>query len=295
MTENFKPHKANNQTEHKYSPEEWAEKKQAEKDDIYKRVDETALDVVSNPEHFENYLNTQSRLDRYSAVNTLLIYSQKPEASQLKSYADWAQDNVRVKRGEKSISMLEPTEYIKKDGSQGIAYNVKKVFDVSQTSGRRASAPTANRNPRELVKAMVMTSEVDVQYVDSLPYEDRPSYYDNDKQTLYIKKGNKDTVALCQSVAQELGYAQLSMNSDVYSRRDLGFNAACIGYMLCKKYGVEAQAFNISDIPDKLRNAEPKEIKRELSGIRQSMNEIATRVTDELYRQKQARSQEMAR
>ena len=65
--------------------------------------------------------------------------------------------------------------------------------------------------------------------------------------------------------------------------------------MLCKKYGVDAQAFNISDIPDKLRNAEPKEIKRELSGIRQSMNEIATRVTNELYRQKQARSQEMAR
>ena len=228
-------------------------------------------------------------------MNTLLIYSQKPEASQLKSYADWAQDNVRVKRGEKSISMLEPTEYIKKDGSQGIAYNVKKVFDISQTSGRRNPAPTANRNPRELVKAMVHTSEVDVQYVDSLPYEDRPSYYDNDKQTLFIKKGNKDTVALCQSVAQELGYAQLSINSDVYSRRDLGFNAACIGYMLCKKYGVDAQAFNISDIPDKLRNAEPKEIKRELSGIRQSMNEIATRVTDELYRQKQARSQEMAR
>ena len=295
MTENFKPHKTNNQTGQKYSPEEWAEKKQAEKDEIYKLVDDTALDVVNNPEHFENYLNTQSRLDRYSAVNTLLIYAQKPEASQLKSYADWAQDNVRVKRGEKSISMLEPTEYIKKDGSQGIAYNVKKVFDISQTSGRRNPAPTANRNPRELVKAMVHTSEVDVQYVDSLPYEDRPSYYDNDKQTLYVKKGNKDTVALCQSVAQELGYAQLSINSDVYSRRDMGFNAACIGYMLCRKYGVDTQPFNISDIPDKLRNAEPKEIKRELSGIRQSMNEIATRVTDELYRQKQARSQEMAR
>ena len=295
MTENFKPHKSGNQTERKYSPEEWAELKQAEKDEIYKLVDDTALDVVNNPEHFENYLNTQSRLDRYSAVNTLLIYAQKPEASQLKSYADWAQDNVRVKRGEKSISMLEPTEYIKKDGSQGIAYNIKKVFDISQTSGRRNPAPTANRNPRELVKAMVHTSEVDVQYVDSLPYEDRPSYYDNDKQTLYVKKGNKDTVALCQSVAQELGYAQLSMNSDVYSRRDMGFNAACIGYMLCRKYGVDTQPFNISDIPDKLRNAEPKEIKRELSGIRQSMNEIATRVTDELYRQKQARSQEMAR
>ena len=295
MTENFKPHTSKSQTQKQYSPEEWAEKKQAEKDDIYKRIDETALDVVSNPEHFEDYLNTQSRLDRYSAANTLLIFAQKPEASQLKTFADWAQDNVRIKRGEKSITILEPTEYTKRDSSQGIAYNLKKVFDVSQTTARRAPAPTANRNPRELVRAMLQTADVKVKYVNSMPYEDRPSYYDNDRQTLYVKNDSTDVVAACQSVAQELGYAQLSMNSDVYSRRDLGFNAACIGYMLCKKYGVDAQAFNISDIPDKLRSAEPKEIKRELSGIRQSMNEIATRVTDELYRQRQARSQEMAR
>lgn len=49
-----------------------------------------------------------------------------------------------------------------------------------------------------------------------------------------MKRDIGDSVALCQCVAQELGHAELSMNSEVYSRRDMGFQAVCIGYMLCK-------------------------------------------------------------
>ena len=53
-----------------------------------------------------------------------------------KMKADWQEDGVKVSKGAKSLSILEPVEYAKKDGSTGIAYNVKKVFDVSQTNGR---------------------------------------------------------------------------------------------------------------------------------------------------------------
>lgn len=51
-----------------------------------------------------------------------------------KMKADWQEDGVKVSKGAKSLSILEPVEYAKKDGSTGIAYNVKKVFDVSQTT-----------------------------------------------------------------------------------------------------------------------------------------------------------------
>ncbi len=36
----------------------------------------------------------------------------------------------------------------RKDGTTGISYNVKKVFDVSQTNGRKTPAPTANKDPK---------------------------------------------------------------------------------------------------------------------------------------------------
>ena len=65
----------------------------------------------------------------------------------LKDFDDWGKDNVKITKGAKSISILEPVEYTRADGSPGISYNVKKVFDVTQTNGRKAPAVSTNRDP----------------------------------------------------------------------------------------------------------------------------------------------------
>ena len=154
MTENFTPAKAGTQRP-RLSKEEYAEKKRAEKDGVYQLADEAAKEIVSSPEKFKAFLDTQSRLDRYSAVNALLIYKQYPQAVQLKDFDDWSKDNIKITKGAKSISILEPVEYAKRDGTTGISYNVKKVFDVSQTNGKRPPAPTANRDPKALITTML--------------------------------------------------------------------------------------------------------------------------------------------
>ena len=71
MTENFTPAKAGGQRP-RLSKEEYAEKKRAEKDAVYQLADEAAKEIVSSPEKFKAFLDTQSRLDRYSAVNAPL-------------------------------------------------------------------------------------------------------------------------------------------------------------------------------------------------------------------------------
>lgn len=116
--------------------------------------------------------------------------------------------------------------------------------------------------------------------------------------TNMIKSGKRDvgdSVAVAQCVAQELGHAQLSINSDSYSRSDMGFQAVCIGYMLCKKYGIDTQNFAINRILDKLANKEPKDIRFELSKTRNAMADIHSRVSDELYKKKQARTKDYER
>ena len=110
MTENFTPAKAGGQRP-RLSKEEYAEKKRAEKDGVYQLADEAAKEIVSSPEKFKAFLDTQSRLDRYSAVNALLIYKQYPQAVQLKDFDDWSKDNIKITKGAKSISILEPVEY----------------------------------------------------------------------------------------------------------------------------------------------------------------------------------------
>ena len=294
MTNNFKPAKAGS-NQPRLSKEEYAEKKKAEKERVYQMVDETAMQIVNDPEKFKAFLDTQSRMDRYSATNALLIFNQYPEATQLKEFDDWGKDNVKIVKGAKSVSILEPVEYARQDGSTGVSYNVKKMFDVSQTTGRRIPAVSANRDPKALITTMLDASPVAVESTDELPYPNMAAFYNNEQQTLYVKRNVGDSVAVAQCVAQELGHAQLSINSDTYSRRDMGFQAVCIGYMLCKKYGVDTQNFAINRIPDELKNKAPKEIRAELSKTRNAMSEINSRISEELYRKKQERSKEHER
>ncbi|MCM1296290.1 MAG: ArdC-like ssDNA-binding domain-containing protein [Muribaculaceae bacterium] len=295
MTNNFKPNRSRPESQPRLSTEEWIEKKQAEKEAVYAMIDETAAEVVSAPEKFRDFLDTQSRMDRYSAANALLIYKQRPDSTQLKSFGDWGEDNVRVNKGEKSFSILEPVEYTKKDGSPGVAYNVKKVFDVAQTNGKRQPAPTANRDPSKLVAVMLDTAPVKFESVDELPFPNMGAFYNNEKQTLFVKRDIGDSVALCQCVAQELGHAQLAIDSEAYSRNEAGFKAVCIGYMLCKKFGVDTKNFAINRVPEELSGADVKDIRAELGKTRTAMSEIYSRISDELYRQKQERSKDMER
>lgn len=289
MTNNFKPQKGGYKKP-QLSPDEWKAKKQAEKDAVYQMIDDTAVAIVGDGEKFKAFLDTQARLDRYSAANALLIYSQYPQATQLKDFNDWADEKISVNKGAKSISILEPIEYARNDGTTGISYNVKKVFDVSQTKGKQTPSPTANRDPQKLVAVMIDTSPVEVQVVSELPHPNMGAFYDNNKQTLFVRKNIGDSVALCQCVAQELGHAELSINSDSYSRKEMGYQAMCIGYMLCKKYGVDTKNFAIERVPEEWKSKEPKEIRAELSKTRTALNEIHSRVSEELYKQKQERS-----
>lgn len=169
MTNNFKPNKGGYR-QPQLSPEEWKAKKQAEKDAVYQMIDDTATAIVQDGEKFRGFLDTQARLDRYSAANALLIYNQYPKATQLKDFGDWAEEKVSINKGAKSISILEPVEYTKADGTPGVSYNVKKVFDVSQTKGRQTPAPTVNRDPQALVAVMIDTSPVIVEVAPELPH-----------------------------------------------------------------------------------------------------------------------------
>ena len=196
MTNDFKPAKAGG-NQPRLSKEEYAEKKRAEKEKVYQMIDDAAREIVSDPEKFKNFLDTQSRMDRYSAANALLIYSQYPQATQLKDFDDWGKDNVKITKGAKSISILEPVEYTRADGSPGISYNVKKVFDVTQTNGRKAPAVSANRDPKALITAMLDVSPVEVAATDELPYPNMAAFYNNEKQTLYVKRNVGDERSSC--------------------------------------------------------------------------------------------------
>ena len=291
MTNEFKERRQKN-AKVNLSPEDYAAQKKAEKEAVYKMIDDTAIEVISNEENFKSFLNLQSRMNRYTTANTLLMYKQFPNASQIKDFNSWAEKEVKINKGEKAFSILDPYEYTQADGCISVGYNVKKVFDISQTDAKTRKTTLTNCDLNTIIAALVDTSPVNVEMTAQPLHDGKTVFYDSHKQTVFVKRNITDKSKLFQMLAKEIAVVQLA---DSKSNIDINFKAECIVYMLCKRYGIEADC-NVS-IPDELRRQEPKTVRAELSDIREAFNQIHDRVSYEVYRKntERHRDTEMSR
>ena len=89
-----------------YNPQKYAENRKAEKERTYQMIDDTAIEVSRSPDKLKEFLAVQAKFDMYSAANTLLIFKQMPNATQLKSFEDWNKDGIQVRQKQKSIAIL---------------------------------------------------------------------------------------------------------------------------------------------------------------------------------------------
>lgn len=265
--------------------EEWIEKKKEEKDAVFMHLEAVTDKVRSDPEEFRSYLDAQARLARYSVSNVLLINDQCKGATQLKDFSEWEQERAVIKKGEKSISILEPVEYVKEDGTSGLAYNVKKVFDISQTYRGKQLIPAQGRDPKEIITHLINTSPVECKLTESLLPKGPSVYYDDHEGCIFVVKGTGDSRKVCCDLAREIGHAYLALSSKDYARKEAGFKAETIGYMICSRYGIEYD--DLPDIPEGYMNMTTKEFRGELSVMREASSETISKVSAEIYKTRQ--------
>ena len=132
MTNNFTPKKSGTAARPQLSPEEYAAKKKAEKDAVYQMIDDTATEIVSDPDKFRAYLDTQARMDRYSAANALLIYKQQPQATQLKDAAKLSLENSDLEEDE-IIERVDVKTWYQDEGEKIIS----RMIDDLNAQGHR--------------------------------------------------------------------------------------------------------------------------------------------------------------
>ena len=93
--------------------------------DIRNLVQEHAVSVSSSPGDWMDYMDTASRLYRYSFSDQLLIHAQHPEATACASLELWNEKMFRwVNRGARGIALLDETEQHTR---------LRYVFDISDT------------------------------------------------------------------------------------------------------------------------------------------------------------------
>ena len=279
---------AGGQQNGRLSKEEYAAMKKTERENLFALSDKTAMEVTGGGSRFIQYLDVQSTFSRYSAVNTLLILAQKPQACRLGDFEYWKDRGGFVKPGQTGISILEPHEYTKDDGSMGTGYNVKKVFDISQIDARKVkTAPQPSYTERQLLAALISKAPMKISCVDELP-DGSGARTDPQTGDMFILKGMEfhDTF---RSVAYELACAEIKDDGDF----DPQFTAYCAAYILCKKYGVDTKGFDLDGVPAMFEDMKPQAIKAELSKIRDAAANIDGRMFKHLDAiQKAAKNQE---
>ena len=170
-----------------FDKEEWDAAKQARRKEAYELIDNTCFEMMASGDSFRQYLDVQGRFDRYSVANAILVSAQMPEATQLKEYNKWKASRVYVNKDAQKIIILEPSkEYTREDGTKGVSYNAKVVYDISETSAKDRQEAAEPKSMRELVSAMIDASPVPFQPVDDL---ELPAYYDSEQQTIFIRTG----------------------------------------------------------------------------------------------------------
>jgi hypothetical protein len=255
-----------------FDKEAWAAKKQAERESVYAMIDGYTADMCGDGGVFQAYLDVQARFDRYSVSNAILIAAQYPEATKLADFDTWKASGVYVRRGEDALTILEPgKEYEKDDGSVGVSYNVKKVFDISQTNSQQRPAPAVSRDARLLLKGLMNNAPCGFSVSNDLPQAVN-AQYQPEEEVILVRQG-LDAPAIFRCVAQELARAHIVKGGYVCQSPD--FVSYSTAYLLCRRNNVPADRFSFAHMPEAYRTLDPREIRSEANIMREIAGTIS--------------------
>lgn len=250
----------------------WAARKQQEREDLYAQIDEAVSTMAGDGGAYQTYLDVQARFDRYSVANAILIANQMPEATRLADFDSWKAGGAYVQRGESGISILEPgREYRREDGSVGVSYNVKKVFDISQTNAQRP-APKAPPDDRQLLKALLNDPPCKIEVRDELPDGRNVTYFSGEENPVILVRRGLDAHTIFRGLAQELARAYLEKKGKSCVSPD--FTVYSAAYLLCRRNGVPVDSFSFQRMPKAYQGMDPQALRKELRAIREVAGEV---------------------
>lgn len=257
-----------------FDPAAWAEQKREQRQRLYDTVEEMSEKALSDPATLAAYLKVQARLGKTSVSNALLVTAQKPDASFISGFDDWQKRGRSVKKGEKGLAILEANgEYARADGTMGVNFDVKTVFDVAQTYGkpmREHTAPTI----KSAIKAITKDSPVPVRMADDVPERVIALYNDGDKSIHVARDANGGELFF--ALSRELARAQTGQDT---------FLCDCAANVACLRYGVSPK---LPDrIPDELASLESREKRSALNIVREAAVEITGRIDHNLFAERQ--------
>lgn len=265
----------------KKDKKEWADEQKRKRNSLFEMIEAVCPTIVSSTEEMSKFLTVQSRFEKYSLNNNILIYAQKSDATKIKDFKGWKEEGGSVKKGSKGFMILEPTSYTK-DGEKRIAFNPKTMFDASDVAGI-TPGQTVAYDKSMLIRALVNDSPVDIKTVQNYPADKAVgAYFDVKDNCIYAKSG-MNVNDIFTSVSQALACSEMAKQTkEPFRVSDHEFQARCVAYVLAKKYGVPSDQVNLYSMPARYAGYDGEQIKKELSEIHGSVKAITNRMNEVL-------------
>ena len=170
-----------------YDPDEYRERKQAERQELFDMLNEATKEAVSSDEAFNQYIRLQARLN-YTVSNSLLVFLQKPDAAELREFDDWKARGAHIRKNSKAIKILEPHIARTREGEAFTAFQPKRVLDISQTTALPENRRKEEVSDKVKFFAIMGISKAKVEAVETHTFGE-DVFYDSGQNTIYLRKG----------------------------------------------------------------------------------------------------------
>ena len=208
-----------------------------------------ALDLeAGNSQTLTRYLEAIGRFHQYSLHNTLMIISQKPEATHVAGFVTWKNLGRFVKKGERGISILVPVRYRRSDQpalveepeETVLGYMGGFVFDIAQTEGDELPEfATVKGDPQfalDQLKLFAIDHGIKVETVDSLKGA-RGVSRGNHIQILSNLEPAEEFAVLAHELAHEMLHRGDGRAETTVQTREL--HAEAVSAVVCSAIGLD--------------------------------------------------------
>lgn len=264
-----------------FDKEAWKQRKRQEREDAYALGDDTALRVNADPKALDGYLDVMARFPERSALNSLLIFAQHPDATRIGDKAYWRNEHALIRKGERGFTLIEQGDgYERADGSIGSFFNAVRVYDEGQTTARRIL-------PRRYQEAAVVAALVKTTIPRIVPADDLQgdlAVYDHENGTVYLQKGLSQSQVFW-ALACELCQSEFARSNPDYDREAYLGRAELGATVLAKRYGINSPYGDAPALASKDANA--KEVREALSDVQAAVKAVSRQAARELDKPKE--------
>lgn len=261
----------------------WREQQQADRENTVAMQDAGVVEITSNPEFYARYLEMQGDNPTYSAGNIALVMAAMPQATVFGTRDRWKSLNRSVMESEKAKGVK-----IFARSPMGRGYSLADAYDVTQTQGRDVKKTVLQDNTKEMEKALTTVLNYAVVPVVIDRELTVPAFYDHRTLELAINPDFPDSeafAAITAEVAQTRFHAKGA--NPGYVRAECELDAQSISYILCRRYGIERPAPDMTQLSELYEGWDPQERRHALDNIQNVSKLMGRSIEKSLETEKQ--------